>query len=82
MVFTNVSFMLPVPLAAALLTPVTAARLQANVVPDVVLVAVYVKPVPLVAVAVKLLERTGIGFGAATPDPAKPAHPLRVCVTV
>ena len=38
-VLTNVSFILPVPVAAVLLIPVTAARLQANVVPAVVLVA-------------------------------------------
>ncbi len=80
--FTNVSFILPVPFVAALLIPVTAALLQANVVPEVVLVAVYVNALPLVVVAVKLLDRTGIGFGAATPDPAEPAHPLIVCVTV
>ena len=63
--------MLPVPFAAALLIPVTAARLQVNVVPGVVLVGVYVNAVPLVAVADKLLDKTGIAFGAATPLPAE-----------
>lgn len=36
-VFTNVSLILPFPLSAALLMPLTAARLQANVVPTVLL---------------------------------------------
>ena len=61
-VFNNVSLIFPVPLAAALLIPVTAARLHANVVPVVLLVAVYVKAVPLVAVAVRLLDSTGVGL--------------------
>jgi len=39
-VFTKISLMLPVPLPAALLIPVTAARVHANVVPVVLLVAV------------------------------------------
>ena len=39
-VLINASLTLPVPLAAALLIPVTAARVHANVVPVVLLVAV------------------------------------------
>jgi len=39
-VFTNVSEMFPFPLDAALLIPATAARLHANAVPGVLLVAV------------------------------------------
>ena len=39
-VLINASLILPVPLAAELLIPVTAARVQANVVPVVLLVAV------------------------------------------
>jgi hypothetical protein len=39
-VFIKVSFIAPVPVAAALLIPVTAARLQLNVVPDTSLVGV------------------------------------------
>ena len=39
-VFTKVSLIFPVPLAAALLIPETTALLHANVVPGVVLVAV------------------------------------------
>src|SRR6185295_15533978 len=61
-VFSNVSLIFPVPLAAALLIPVTVARLHANVVPVVLLVAVYVKAVPLVAFAVRLLDSTGVGL--------------------
>ena len=81
-VLTNVSLIFPVPLAAALLIPVTTALLHANVVPDVVLVAVYVNAVPLVAVAVRLLDNTGVVLGAAVPLPAKLVHPFNVCVTV
>ena len=46
-VFTSVSFISAVPVAAALLMPVTAARLHANVVPVVGLEGVYVSGVPL-----------------------------------
>ena len=61
-VFTNVSAILPVPLDAALLIPVTAALLHENIVPAVELVAVYENGVPLVAVAERLLDKTGIGL--------------------
>jgi hypothetical protein len=37
---------------------------------------------PEVAVAVKLLVKAGIGFGAATPLPDGLVHPFNVCVTV
>ena len=77
-VLTNVSLMLPVPLAAALLIPVTAARLQANVVPVVALVAVYVNAVPLVVVAARLPDSAGITFGAATPLRVALVHPFTV----
>jgi hypothetical protein len=70
--------MLPVPFAAALLIPVTDARLQVKVVPGMLLVGVYVNAIPLVAVADKLLDNTGIGFGAATALPAGPAQLLSV----
>ena len=60
--FINVSLTFPVPLAAVLLIPVTVARLHANVVPVVLLVAVYVKAVPLVAFVVRLLDSTGTGL--------------------
>src|SRR5262245_33770285 len=58
--------MFPVPLAAALLMPATVARLQANVVPEVLLVALYVNGAPLVADEVKLLDSCGIGFTVNT----------------
>ena len=82
MVLINVSLILPEPLAAALLTPGTAARLQANVAPGVALVAIYVNAFPLVAVADKLLDNTGIELGAAEPLPAWLVQPSSVCVTV
>jgi len=63
---TNVSLMFPVPLAAALLTPLTAARLHANVVPEVLLAAVYVNGAPLVADDVKPLDNCGIAFTVNT----------------
>ena len=62
MVFIRVSLTFPLPFAAALLIPVTAARLHANAVPVVLLVAVYVKREPLVTVAVRLLDSTGTGL--------------------
>ena len=37
---------------------------------------------PLVAVAVRLLDKAGVGFGAAVPDPAGLVHPFTVWVTV
>lgn len=58
--------MFPVPLAAALLMPLTAARLHANVVPEVLLAAVYANGAPLVADDVKLLDNCGIGFTVNT----------------
>ena len=65
-----------------MLIPATAARVQLKVVPATVLVGVYVNAVPLVAVADKLLDKTGEGFGAAVPLPAGPVQPFIVCVTV
>ena len=82
MVLVSVSLILPVPLAAALLIPVTAARVQLNVVPVTELVAVYAKTEPEVAVAAKLLVNAGMGFGAAIPLPDGLVHPFNVCVTV
>ena len=61
-VLTSVSLIVPVPFTAELLIPATAARLHAYVVPDVPLVGVYVNAVPLVAVAVRLLDNSGIGL--------------------
>jgi hypothetical protein len=64
-VFTNISPGSPVPLAAALLMPVTAARLQANVVPVVRLAGVYEKRVLLqIAGGFAELLRVGLGFTA------------------
>ena len=74
--------MLPVPFSAALLIPATASRLHANVVPPVVLVAVYVNVVPLVAVADKLLDNTGIVLGAVTLLCGGLVQSFMVCVTV
>ena len=37
---------------------------------------------PLVAVAVRLLDKTGVGFGTAVPLAAGLVQPLSVCVTV
>ena len=64
-VFTNVSSMFPLPVAAKLLIPETAARLHAKPVPGVVLVAKYVNGVPLLAVVESGMFSVGIGFGAA-----------------
>ena len=74
----SVSFTSPFPLAPALLIPVTAARLQVNVVPVSVLVGVYAKVVPVVMVAAKLLVNAGIDLGAATPLPEGLLHPFTV----
>ena len=61
-VLTSVSLIVPVPFAAELLIPATAERLHVNVVPDVLLVGVYINAVPLVAVSVRLLDNSGIGL--------------------
>ena len=37
---------------------------------------------PLVAVAERLLDNAGVGFGAAVPLPLGLAHPFTVCLTV
>ena len=37
---------------------------------------------PLLEIAVRLLDKTGIALGAATPLPAALVHPFTVCVTV
>ena len=74
--------MLAVPLAAILLMPAVAARLQANTVPAVLLEAVYVNAVPLAAVPDKLLDTTGVVFGAATALAVALEHPPTVCFTV
>ena len=70
--------MLPVPVAATLLIPVTAARLHPKLVPVVLLLAAYENATPLVAVAVRLLDSTGITLGAATLLPAGLTQPLTV----
>ena len=80
-VFTNVSEIAPEPFAAELLTPLTAERLHANVVPAVVLVGLYVNAMPLEAIADRLPDNVGISLGAATPAPAALVVPLTVCVT-
>ena len=80
-VLTNVSEIPPVPFATVLLIPVTDARLQANVVPKVVLAGLYVNAVPLTAVADGLLDKVGTVLGAATPEPPGLVQPLSVCVT-
>ena len=80
--FVSVSAMAPVPLPAALLIPVTAARVQLNVVPATVLVGVYANAVPLVAVAVRLLVNAGVGLGAAVPLADGLVQPFTVCLTV
>ena len=73
------------PLAAALLTPLTAARFQANVVPEVLLAAVYVNRAPLVADEVKLLDSCGIAFtvniaALLLTVPAVLVHTARYCL--
>ena len=80
-VLIKVSEIVPAPLAAGLLIPVTDARLQLNVVPEVVLAGVYVNTVPLAALADRLPDKVAISLGAATPVPAKLVEPLIVCVT-
>ena len=80
-VLIKVSEIVPAPLAAGLLIPVTDARLQLNVVPEVVLAGVYVNTVPLAALADRLPDKVAISLGAATPVPAKLVEPLSVCVT-
>ena len=77
----------PVPLFAVLLMPVTAERFQANVVPEVLLVGVYVKAVPLVADAVKALDSCGIAFTVKTAAlelavPALLVHTARYCLVL
>ena len=82
MVLNNVSFTLPVPLAATLLIPATAARVQLNAVPGVILAAIYLTAVPLVAFADKEPDNTGFTFGAATALASALVQPLTVCLTV
>ena len=73
---------MPVPVAAELLIPVTAARLHANVVPVVTLVAVYVNGFPVVTAPARLLDNTGNTLGAATALAAGLVQVLTVLVTV
>ena len=64
---TRVSFGLPVPIAAVLLIPVTAARFQKKDVPAAVLAGVYVNGVLLqIADGVNVLVNTGDGFTVTT----------------
>ena len=81
-VFTNVSSTFPVPVAAKLLIPATADRLQVNEVPGVVLVAKKVNGLPLLALVDRGMFNAGIGFGAATPMPSGLVQLLTVCLTV
>ena len=81
-VLVNVSLIPFVPVAAALLIPVTAARLHANVVPEIALVGVYVNAFPVVTAAARLLDNTGTALGAAAALAALLLHPLTVLVTV
>ena len=77
-VFISVSAILPDPLAAALLIPLTAARLQVNVVPLTELAGVYVNDTPVLALPVKLLVNAGVGFGAVVPLAAGLVQPFTV----
>jgi len=64
-VFSNTSLTFPVPLPAVLLIPVTAALVQANVDPEVALVAVYANVAPLhTAAGVSVLLNAELGFTA------------------
>jgi len=73
-VFTSVSvIVLPLPVAAALLIPATAALDHEKVVPAVALVAVYVPDVPLhLAGGVKLLLSVDLGLITKSVAPRQP----------
>ena len=65
--FVKASLTLPVPEFVEGVMPATEALLQLNVEPDVALVAVYVKAVPLqMAAGVNVLLNTGVGLTATT----------------
>ena len=84
-VLSRVSFIAPDPLAAGLLIPGTAARLQAKLVPVVPLAGVYVNTLLLATVAVKALVRVGIAFTVKVAAleltvPAVLVHTARYCL--
>jgi hypothetical protein len=80
---TSVSFGFPVPAPVPLLIPMTAARVQAKVVPDVALVGLYENGVLLqMEGGVSVLVRVGVGFTMIVNDNGVPTHPLAVGVTM
>jgi len=80
-VLINVSVAAAVePLPAVLLIPVTAALVQANVVPEVALVAVYVAETFVQRLDVRALLRTALGLMVTVTFSGLPEHEFAVVV--